>query len=237
MSDPPVKYAGPTPFTLRQRVQLAVLPPVLAALMKLSFLWCRSIEVRRQDELNRLLAAGTPVFLAFWHESMAIAARVHQGWGAHTLTSHSYDGELAARVVRRFGLRAARGSSSRGGSEAIGQLLEALRVNPMIGFTLDGPRGPRREAKPGAAILAARSGACVIPNAYAVDHAWRLRSWDRFPIPKPGARIVCTYGPAIPPPPDDHPDTVRDATAAIESALNTLHREVERELGHGEVPG
>src|SRR5690606_15894263 len=100
-------------------------------------------------------------------------------------------GELAARIVTHFDLRAVRGSSSRGGADALNQLQQAMALGAGVGFTLDGPRGPRRKAKLGAAIIAARTGAIIVPNAFAVSRAWRLRSWDRLPIPKPFSRVLC----------------------------------------------
>src|SRR5690606_3081217 len=109
--------------------------------------------------------------------------------GYHTLTSYSYDGELAARAIEPFGIHAVRGSSSRGGREALEQLEAALRIGVTIGITLDGPRGPRRVSKPGVAILSGRTGVPVIPLSLGSPSGWRMRSWDRMLIPKPFSRI------------------------------------------------
>jgi hypothetical protein len=166
--------------------------------------------------------------VAIWHESMGLAACHYRNTGFHTLTSYSFDGEFGARVVKRFGLSAVRGSSSKGGSDAVANLAEALNHVQAVGFTLDGPRGPRRVAKPGVAILSARTRTPIIPHAFAVYPAWRLRSWDQFPIPKPFGRIISAYGPPIPPPRDRSPDAVEEVRLAAERALNGLHEEIEK---------
>ena len=148
------------------------------------------------------------------------------------MTSYSFDGELAARFAHRLGIEALRGSTSSGGAAALIQLLKAAKKTKLLGFTLDGPRGPRREAKPGIALLSAMTHAPVLPQATAIDRAWRMRSWDRLAIPKPFARIVIAYGEPIFPPPGKATEEAREALRAeIERALNALHRKIE-----GDVP-
>lgn len=218
------------PFTLSQRIQLAVLPPLLADIFSLLYRSCR-VEVRDERYYTEALARSGRCHMVIWHESMAMAGCFYSGSDYLTLTSYSYDGEFAARVIQRWRIHAARGSSSRGGSDALKQLVEAARTTPITGFTLDGPKGPRRVAKPGIGILAARTQLPIVPNAFVVDRAWRMRSWDRFPIQKPFSRIICAYGPPIPPPPDDSPEAVEITRRAVEAGLNAVHQQIEKELG------
>lgn len=206
------------------------MPPIISLCLRIIFLTCR-VEIRNYEYLKGEIASHGKTLIAFWHEVLALAMWRYRGTRYHTLISYSYDGEMAARVIRWFGLRALRGSSSRGGSEALRQMELALRQGITIGFTLDGPRGPRRKAKPGIAILSGRTQVPVVPCAFAVDRAWRLRSWDRFVVPKPFSRIVCVCGPPIPPPADDTAETVERHRTRVESALNALHQELEQELG------
>lgn len=227
---PGLCYASPYSFTPKQRLLLRVIPPVMSSTIRLLMSTCR-VEVRGQHYWDHGIAVTGHMIIAIWHESMGIGIWFHRHAGFHTLTSLSYDGELAARIARRFGTLAIRGSSSRGGSEAVAGLTEALKHVPAVGFTLDGPRGPRRVAKPGAAIVAARSGAPIIPHALIAQPAWRLPSWDRHPIPKPGARLIVAYGPCIMPPPDDSPESVEKTRLEAETALNQLHNTLEAEFG------
>ena len=105
------------------------------------------------------------------------------------MTSRSTDGEYIARVIQKFGYLAIRGSSSRGGSQALLEMRTLIQNNGTAVFTIDGPRGPRYEAKRGPVLLASMTGAPIIPFYVAVKHAWVLNSWDRFVIPKPFSRI------------------------------------------------
>lgn len=223
---PGLQYDSPYTFSTKQKLALAVLPPVLAFSLMALVATCRK-EERGTVPWEVLLERHSRVIMAFWHESTGLAAcrYPHKGW--HSLTSYSYDGEFAARVVRWFGSRAVRGSSSRGGSEALASMAAALEHVPVLGFTIDGPRGPRRVAKPGVAILAARTRTPIVPHAFAVGPAWHLHSWDHFPIPKPFARIVHACGPPIPPPADESPEAIEATRLAVETELNRLHASIE----------
>ena len=179
--------AAPTVPT-RVRVAVALGTGVLAALART---W-RIREVGR-DGWRRLHAAGEPVVLALWHGQMLPMLAHHRGQGAAVLISEHQDGEIIARVARTFGLRTVRGSTSRGGSRALLELVAELRRGGEVAVTPDGPRGPRHVFAPGALVAAHRSGAAVIALAAHVDRAWHLRSWDRFEIPKPFARITIAY--------------------------------------------
>jgi hypothetical protein len=146
--------------------------------------------------------------------------------GYHTLASYAFDAELGMRVLRRLGIPSVRGSSSRGGSEALHGLELALQ-HGVVGWTIDGPKGPRRVAKPGVAILAARAQAPVIPLALHASACWRFNSWDRLGIPKPFCRISIAYGDAIPPPPDETPEAIEETRTRVERELNALHEMLE----------
>jgi len=192
---------------------------------------CRH-EIRYRHHLDNALTEHGHAIFGLWHEAMALLAFHHQGMNYHSTASYSFDGELAARMVTYFGVETVRGSSSGGGSQALEQLQRALALVPCVGITLDGPRGPRRVAKPGAAVLAARGRVPIVPLAGAVSRAWRMRSWDRFPIPKPFGRIICAYGAPISPPADDSPEAVEVTRLELEGALNRLHAEIEGDLGN-----
>lgn len=227
---PGLVYDSPNVFSAKERVLLGIVPPLAAMSFRLLFGSCRK-EDRGIDHCGEVLRTHGRAIVAFWHESMALAIHFYRGTGSHTLTSYSYDGDLAARVVRQFGCWAVRGSSSRGGSDALKGLAEALDHIQIAGITLDGPRGPRRVAKPGAAILAARTGTPIIPQAFHVRPAVRLHSWDRFPVPFPFARRVTVYGQAIPPPADTSEEAIEAVRKRVENELNALHTALEKEFG------
>lgn len=231
MNAPELNYASPARFTWPQRITLAVVPTLIAACLKSIYATC-TVVGRGMEHWDRVVESGGHALVGFWHECMGLAACYHRNTGFHTLTSYSFDGELAARVVERFGLKALRGSSTRGGMKALADMTLATQSIQMVGFTLDGPKGPRRRAKPGIAILAARTRLPILPRAFAVKRALhRFPSWDRLPIPMPGTTILHACGAPIPPPRDLSREAVEETRRKVERALNTLHEEIEAELG------
>jgi lysophospholipid acyltransferase (LPLAT)-like uncharacterized protein len=109
------------------------------------------------------------------------------------LTSASNDGAMVAAAMKVFGLGSVRGSSSRRGVAALVGLKRALAEGLDICLTPDGPRGPRYKVQPGFLKLAEATGAPIIPIHLRFSNAWRLKTWDRFVIPKPFSRVEITF--------------------------------------------
>jgi lysophospholipid acyltransferase (LPLAT)-like uncharacterized protein len=225
-----LRYNSPLPFTARQRVLLNLGAPLIAAGVKLLSSTCRH-ELRGLEFWESIQRTDGRAIVAVWHESTTLAAYHYRNTGFHTLASYSFDAECGVRALERLGIFSVRGSSSRGGSEALRDLAVALERAGTVLLTLDGPRGPRRMAKPGAAILAARTGASIIPHAFAVSPAWRLRSWDRLSIAKPFARVISAYAPPIPPPANMSPAAIDETRLQLEASLNQVHQQLEALLG------
>ncbi|MEP7345857.1 MAG: lysophospholipid acyltransferase family protein, partial [Gemmatimonadaceae bacterium] len=120
-----------------------------------------------------------------------------RGRSIRALISTHSDGEIIARIVESIGYRTARGSSSRDGTRALRDLIGALRENQTIAVTPDGPRGPRHVFAAGVLAAAQRTGAPIILGRAVADRAWVLRSWDRFVIPKPFARVELFHSPLV----------------------------------------
>ncbi|HEX9748871.1 MAG TPA: lysophospholipid acyltransferase family protein [Methylomirabilota bacterium] len=157
-----------------------------------------TLRVRREEAaVAPLWAARAPLIYAMWHGRLLLLPYLYGHRGAHVLTSRSRDGELVARWIRRFGLEPVRGSSSRGGADAVRLLARAIRAGREVVVVPDGPRGPREVLKPGVIALARLSGAPIVPTAVGASREWRLRSWDEFRIPQPFARCVVRFGEPI----------------------------------------
>jgi len=123
----------------------------------------------------------------------ALPYHAHRGW--HVLVSPSDDGGLVKLLLDRYGYAVVRGSSSRGGARAVRRMLAAIADERVVVITPDGPRGPRHSMNPGLAWLARETGRAVVPLGVAFDRAWHLeRTWDRFVVPKPRARLKLVYG-------------------------------------------
>jgi len=154
-----------------------------------------------------LLGAGQPVILAFWHERLPMLPALFRLAAAEqpgvtrlrprVLVSQHRDGRFIGAAVARFGVSMVYGSSRRGGGRALVELVRVLRAGDPVLITPDGPRGPRRQAAPGVAHLAALSGAALVPVGAASTRHRLLPSWDRMMLPLPFGHGVLVCGPPI----------------------------------------
>jgi hypothetical protein len=202
--------------------------PVLGALALRAL--ARTLRVRREEaSVAALWAARRPVIYVVWHGRLLLLPYLYGHRGCRVLASRSRDGELVARWARRFGLEPVRGSSSRGGSDALRALARALRAGGEVVVVPDGPRGPREVLKPGVIALARLTGAPIVPMAVGASREWRVRSWDEFRIPRPFARCVMRFGEPI------HVSRAADRTGEeaarkeVEAALRDLGWRVDEE--------
>lgn len=155
--------------------------------------WRVSLVAR--EPVDECRAAREPIVFSFWHGDLLPLLWVHRDEGVHVLISEHRDGEAIARVSEAHGFRTLRGSTTRGAGRALLGLVRVLRDGGDVAITPDGPRGPARTFAPGALIAAQRADAPIVAVGVHVDRSWRLRSWDRFQIPKPFARITVAYAP------------------------------------------
>ncbi len=141
---------------------------------------------------------GNGLIYTFWHREIFPATWFWRKRGIVVMTSQNFDGEYIARIIRRHGYGAARGSSSRGGMRALAEMARCHRKGLDTAFTIDGPRGPRFVAKSGAALLAQLTGARIICFHIALRHAYVFRkSWDLFQIPWPFTQAAVFIAPPI----------------------------------------
>jgi lysophospholipid acyltransferase (LPLAT)-like uncharacterized protein len=181
----------------------ALIPPVAAGAVRALGATLRLTE-EGVPAMEPLWAARRPLIYAVWHGRILMIpwlnARLRRTRGARpvrVLASRSRDGELVARWVGRFGLGVVRGSSSRGGAEALRALAAALQAGEDVAVAPDGPRGPRERLQAGVVVLAAATGAPIVPVGFAARPARRLASWDRFLVPWPFARAALVFGQAV----------------------------------------
>jgi lysophospholipid acyltransferase (LPLAT)-like uncharacterized protein len=139
------------------------------------------------------LAGNASAVIAFWHRQMIPLWYRLRRIAPAALVSPSRDGTILARWLDALGYAAVlRGSSSRGGSEALAAAGEQLRERSLL-ITPDGPRGPSGEAKAGAILAAVRAGVPLVVAGWRCDRVIRFRSWDRMEVPTPFARVIVRY--------------------------------------------
>ena len=172
---------------------------LIAVGFRLLQLWVRTLRYEIDDRAGVI---GKPVdqnyIGALWHNRLLIFPFVLRRFFSNrrgaALISASRDGDLLADAIARFGFDVVRGSSSRLGASAILQLTDVLASGRDVVITPDGPRGPPYELGPGIIFLAQKSGAAVLPVNMEYSSCWRLKSWDRFVLPRPFAKIRVIIG-------------------------------------------
>ena len=162
-------------------------------------LWVRTLRYEIDDRAGVVGKPADQNYIgALWHNRLLIFPFVLRRFFSNrhgaALISASRDGDLLADAITRFGFDVVRGSSSRLGASAILQLTDVLASGGDVVITPDGPRGPAYELGPGIVYLAQKSGAAVVPVNMEYSSCWRLKSWDRFILPRPFAKICVIIG-------------------------------------------
>jgi lysophospholipid acyltransferase (LPLAT)-like uncharacterized protein len=218
---------------LKHRLLLFLLP-LAAGLIRLVMLTMKIHLVDPQGAAPQ--AKPRPTIYAFWHQHQLLAMYFFRNFGIQVLVSRSRDGDYIAGALRQFGFGTVRSSTSSGKVAALRGLARELKSGRHAAITPDGPRGPLHEAQPGAVFLAAMTGCPLIPFGCAVDRAWRLRSWDRFVIPKPFSRAAIVYGDALPVPAKLDESALQNVVAEFNHRLLVLDAAAEEEVRRMRTP-
>jgi lysophospholipid acyltransferase (LPLAT)-like uncharacterized protein len=176
----------------------------------------------------RELARGSGVIYTLWHGRLLPLTYYHRNQGIATLISQSADGEYIARVVERWGYTAIRGSSSRGGSGALREMVKLARTRRSLAITPDGPRGPRQKLKAGVLTLAQLTGQPMIPMSASATRAWWVDArWDLFLVPKPFSTVFVRYAKPVWVPRDADDQQIAEIGAQVEATLVRLTAETD----------
>ncbi|MBA3497202.1 MAG: lysophospholipid acyltransferase family protein [Gemmatimonadota bacterium] len=152
------------------------------------------IRTVHEERWRPLYDARRPHVFLLWHEVLLPLLWQHRRQSIAIVVSEARDGQYLADFAASLGYRTVRGSSTRGAARALLGAVRELQAGHAVAFTPDGPRGPRRELKPGAIAAAQRGQGTVVPLHAEANRAWRLDSWDQFMVPKPGTRVRIVYG-------------------------------------------
>ncbi len=185
-----------------------------------------------REPAHELTRGGRPYIAAFWHGRLLMAPT---GWHSRApvsvMISQHRDGEMIARTMHHCGVSTVRGSTTRGGSKALRELLLAVKNGRNVAITPDGPRGPRMRAQSGIVLLARLSGAPIVPATYAVSRRKLASSWDRFVIALPFSRGLYLWGAPIHVARDADDDALEAARMDLEISLNELTETADRRMG------
>ncbi len=186
------------------------------------------VERLHFEHYKDLKARGVPILFALWHGRMFLSIQAHRGEGIATMASQSKDGEWIARWLEKNGYAVVRGSTTRGGSRALRQMVRLVRSGRHAALTVDGPKGPPRVVAPGVVQLARLTGAWILPITSSCSRPRFLASWDRYLLPYPFSKAVVAYGGSFPIPPDVSDEA---ALARIASALDAATAQADAAAG------
>jgi lysophospholipid acyltransferase (LPLAT)-like uncharacterized protein len=186
------------------------------------------VEVLHGENLADLQSRRVPVLLALWHGRMFLIIDAHRGQGMVTMASKSNDGDIIAGWLENNGYVVVRGSTTRGGSEALRRMVYHMRAGRNGALTVDGPKGPVEVVQPGVVRLARLTGAWILPVSFSSSWPMFFNSWDRHLVPKPFSRNFVSYGEPFPIGSDLSEEA---ALTRIAAAINKTTEEVDEIAG------
>ncbi len=193
--------------------------------------WMRTLDARIAcyDPTMDPAVAGFngPAIYVVWHEYLALPPCNRRGCDVTMLLSQHRDAHWLTEVINQFGFKTVRGSTSRGGVQAILKIRRSNLGTSLV-ITPDGPRGPRRELSSGCVFLAGLLGIPIVPLGCGFDRPWRnTGAWDKFAIPRPSSRARIVLGPAIQVPRKQTKEQIEEYRRYIESMLVAVTQEAE----------
>ena len=176
------------------------------------------------------------VIYSFWHRAVFASAWLWRRTGIAVMVSRSFDGEYIARTIEKLGFVAVRGSSSRGGAQALLGLKSQLEQGNLVAFTIDGPRGPKYVAKPGPVLLSRASAFPMAAFYVALSHAWVLNTWDALLIPKPFSKALVRFSAKVQVPADADDAQMAEFHRQLQAALERVTRFAEEHVARVGAP-
>ncbi len=180
-----------------------------------------------------------------WHDLLLFPLFVDKPHHMSALVSKHQDGSYLSESMHLLNVEPYRGSTNRGGAQAVRQLLDVAERNH-ITITPDGPRGPRHVLKEGIVFLASRTGLPIVPMACGCRRGFRIKgSWTDMLIPFPFTTVYGVLDQPILVPPDLSRQQMAEYTARVQLAMDQLQQRlddwiagrVERfEFNHTEQP-
>jgi lysophospholipid acyltransferase (LPLAT)-like uncharacterized protein len=201
---------------LKYRIMAWLVPSIFWIYLWLTRLSSR-IDVIGSEYPDSVRQTGDGFIYAFWHNRQIILPLVRSDEPIHCLISDSRDGEYVARIARWFGKKSIRGSTTRGGFEAMKSMMQLLRKGGIVAITPDGPVGPPFKVKQGVIQMAQSLGCPIIPIAFDASRKKIFASWDGFYLPYPFSRITVVFGEPFF---VDKEESIEDACQRLEQALN-----------------
>lgn len=172
-----------------------------------------------------------PCIYAIWHAHQFCLHGVVDRDKLHVLISPSNDGEIVSRATNAVGIKTIRGSHKRSGAtKATIGLIEKLEGGNNIAITVDGPKGPKRECKPGIITIAKLSGVPIVPLIWYSKYPNFLKfklSWDELRCPILPCKTILSYGEPIYVPSDADEAAMEQYRLKVEESLKSVYRDAQ----------
>ena len=217
-------FAPLSEYPFKKRISIRLADILMFVCIKLVGSTTR-FEVRGNENLAEIESEEKIPIICFWHNRIFLGTYFWRDKGIVVLTSKSFDGEYIPRFIQRFGYGAIRGSSSRRGANALIEMIRSMRSGYPMAFSIDGPRGPKYEAKPGAVLLAKKTGNPLLPFIVEPRRYGQLNSWDKMQIPAPFTRALAIIGKPIYVNANAGDDEIKQKLEELQSALDQLTTE------------
>jgi len=233
-SDPFFMATPDSDISLKRRLRAWLIVSLGTLVFRLWFATCR-VRLAGDDVYRRYTEGRLPAVVAAWHRGAIFMVWYFRRLKPMVMVSRSNDGELIARFAEKLGVIAVRGSSSRGGGQALRSMLKFLSGDGsrLVATVLDGPQGPRFEAKKGLLFLSKIAGAPLVPVAVSAWPAITMKkSWDRTLIPLPFSRVIVMIGAPIHIAPDTDSAGLESIRLAVENTLKTMMRTADTKTGY-----
>jgi len=213
------------------RLLLAIAPRLFYLVSSVIFRTCRVTFIGKEYD-DQFLRQGKPSLFVSWHQGLLYFVYHFRNRNGLIMVSQSKDGEVISRILTLFGFQSVRGSSSRGGRQALEAMTEKINETRCSGgLVADAPRGPFGIAKIGIIKLAKETGLPLIPVMFWARRKILFKSWDRTLLPLPFTKILFIYEPPIYVPPDASNEEMEAMRAQLTDQLNRMHKQVREYFG------
>lgn len=231
------------PYSFKQRTKAFIIGFSAAWLARLWFATVRITIINQPvyDRHFRQKSLPHHVVGASWHRHAIFLFYFFRNLGDRLIMiSPSLDGEMTAVIARQFGYTPVRGSSSRGGRQALQKMTDVMNKGEkkyLCGTAVDGPQGPPRKLKKGMVALAKQTGALFVPMACSGDRVFTFpKAWDRTILPKPFSRMVIEFGEPVKIPQDISDDEFKSLCQKFEDKLNQMTDKLDHMCGYKSSP-
>jgi len=219
--DKAFNYAPLDNYSFKQRLLVRITSSALYLLFHILGKTLR-YEIEGWENLEQIEKSGRFPIFCFWHDRIFAGTYFFRNRRIIVMNSLSFDGAYMARFVQKLGYGSVRGSSTRGGTGALVEMIRLMRAGFATAFTVDGPRGPRYVVKEGPVVLAKKTGDPMLPFNLECKSYWQVNSWDKAQIPKPFTRVKLMIEKPIYVPGDIGNDGLEEKRDELQRSLNEL---------------